>query len=429
LKFSFINLLDIEVGTGRFVCIQTPSCSAVEFKLKRLGMNSRISVLTGTTLIWLASFAGFDAALAQTWTHSSAPNQNWEAIASSANGRNLVAAVYGGGIYFSTNYGGTWFASSSPTLNWYSVASSADGSRMVAVPFNTIPYTSTDSGATWFTNTAFGNDWHWVASTADGLRLFGAGYVGSLATSTNGGASWTRLTNAPATYWGCVAASADGSHLIAMINNFPTDTIYTSTNSGSTWATNNSPNQPWKGVASSADGTTLAAIWGGSSAFISTNAGGLWSSNYFSGGMDFVSVAMSASGSTIVAAATSISSGAIFTSTNSGMNWNSNGLSQLGSWKAVASSADGNRLVAASYGGGIWTSQRPPKPQLNIANVNGQAKLSWTVPSTNFVAQESTNLISWTDLTNTATLNLTNLQNELFLPLNKGSAFHRLKEL
>ena len=38
-------------------------------------------------------------ASAQTWTQTSAPGTNWIAIASSADGTKLVAAVYGAGIY------------------------------------------------------------------------------------------------------------------------------------------------------------------------------------------------------------------------------------------------------------------------------------------------------------------------------------------
>ena len=39
--------------------------------------------------------------------------------------------------------------------------------------------------------------------------------------------------------------------------------------------------------------------------------------------------------------------------------------------------------------------------------------LSWVVPSTKYVLQQSFDLISWTTVTNTPVLNLTNLQNEV----------------
>ena len=42
-----------------------------------------------------------NAALAQTWTQTSAPITNWTAVASSADGTKLVAGVYNGQIYTS----------------------------------------------------------------------------------------------------------------------------------------------------------------------------------------------------------------------------------------------------------------------------------------------------------------------------------------
>ena len=53
--------------------------------------------------------------------------------------------------------------------------------------------------------------------------------------------------------------------------------------------------------------------------------------------------------------------------------------------------------------------------------------VSWIVPSTNFVLQQSPDLSSWTDVTDTPALNLTNLQNEVVLSPTNGSGFYRLK--
>jgi hypothetical protein len=96
-------------------------------------------------------------------------------------------------------------------------------------------------------------------------------------------------------------------------------------------------------------------------------------------------------------------------------------------WQAVASSADGNRLVAVAWNGGIWISQTTPAPSLNLAPANGNLALSWIVPSTNFVMQQSADLTSWTDVTNPPTLNLTNLQDEVILSPTNSSGFYRLK--
>jgi hypothetical protein len=64
---------------------------------------------------------------------------------------------------------------------------------------------------------------------------------------------------------------------------------------------------------------------------------------------------------------------------------------------------------------------------LNLTPANGNLKFSWIVPSTNFVMQQSSDLGSWTDMTNAPALNLTNLQNEVILSPIGSSGFYRLK--
>ena len=93
----------------------------------------------------------------------------------------------------------------------------------------------------------------------------------------------------------------------------------------------------------------------------------------------------------------------------------------------MAISADGNELVAASSGGGIWIAQRLPAPQLNISFASTNVQISWTVPSTDFVLQQSADLVSWTNVTNPPVLNLTNLQNQVILNPSGSNSFYRLK--
>jgi hypothetical protein len=140
---------------------------------------------------------------------------------------------------------------------------------------------------------------------------------------------------------------------------------------------------------------------------------------------------MSADGTRVVAVnwangnIASVSS--IYTSTNSGATWQTNNAPNQ-TWQSVISSADGGKLVAAvGYGGGIYTSQTTPSPRLNLTPATTNLTLAWTVPSTNFVMQQSADLTSWTDATNPPILNLTNLQNEVTLPMPAGSGFYRLK--
>jgi hypothetical protein len=63
---------------------------------------------------------------------------------------------------------------------------------------------------------------------------------------------------------------------------------------------------------------------------------------------------------------------------------------------------------------------------LNVLPAGSNLAISWLIPSTNFVVQQSSDLISWVDLTNTPTLNLTNLNNELIISPTNSSGFYRL---
>jgi hypothetical protein len=77
--------------------------------------------------------------------------------------------------------------------------------------------------------------------------------------------------------------------------------------------------------------------------------------------------------------------------------------------------------------GGIYTLQTTPAPQLNLAPSGSNLNVSWIIPSTNFVLQQTADLVSWADLTNAPTLNFTNLQNEIILSPTGSSGFYRLK--
>jgi hypothetical protein len=176
--------------------------------------------------------------------------------------------------------------------------------------------------------------------------------------------------------------------------------VYTSPDSGATWTSNSLPAGQWTSIASSADGSKLVA------AACSSNI------NYGDG------------------------NGSIYISTNSGTTWTLNATGQR--WGFVASSADGSKLVALIGGGvsqgmievpygGIYTSQTTPSPRLNLTPATTNLTLAWTVPSTNFVMQQSADLTSWTNMTNPPILNLTNLQNEVTLSPSNRSGFYRLK--
>lgn len=221
------------------------------------------------------------------WSVTSAPGTNWVSVASSADGTKLVAAAGNwynayidgiartvpGLIYISTNSGISWTATSAPCTNWQAVASSADGTKLAAAVTGVIDvngagyetdgliYTSTNAGAIWTAATAPALGWTSIASSADGGKLIAASYIGSqLYRSTDLGAIWT--TNSAPENWTCIASSANGDRLVGVANLIEyggSCQIYTSTNSGTNWIDSDAPNLDFRSVAYSADGTKLVA--------------------------------------------------------------------------------------------------------------------------------------------------------------------------
>jgi len=371
-------------------------------------------------------FTAVNSTSAQTWTQTSAPNDLWASIASSADGTTLVAITMVNKIYVSTNSGTAWTQTSAPTNIWQSVALSADGTKLIAAAYDCPIFTSSDSGITWATNSMPATNWYSVTCSADGTRLV-ANNGSSIYMSTNSGATWFS-NNVPSKYGTRfpILMAANGTKLFAYSSY--DGVIYSTTDWGITWVTNNTPFSGWSIFASSANGTKLVAIALGSppygAIYTSTNSGASW---HLDNAMakSWNSIVSSADGTRLVAN----NGSSIYMSTNSGATWISNGVPKTGEgMNLIATSADGNKLVlVADKGGGIWTCQLTLSPQLNLTPTGDNFVLSWVVPSTNFVLQHSSNLGSWTDVTNKPALNLTNLQNEVMLSPKGSSGFYRLK--
>ena len=406
-----------------------------------------------TAFLMIALFAGTQFLAAQTWTKTLAPTNDWQCIASSADGSRLVAGDDPGPLYLSTNSGTTWTPTIVSNAYWFSVASSADGTKWVAVAppnLDEYPggiYLSTNSGCTWVSNSLSGATMYWgaVASSADGHTLAvaaptsasGSFSLGVIFSSTNSGTTWASNNMTDVTG---VTMSADGTKMIAVGSQ-----VWLSTNSGVTWAPDTAApaigswNSPSQCIASSADGNKLVlcvlpSLFSSDPCliYVSTNFGDTWNlAPTPAGRWNFV--ASSADGNTLLASPVFTQAGFICLSTNSGATWSTNN-SPLQDWGALASSADGGKLVAAAAAdvnddvnsGIIYTSQSIQPPLVNLAPANGNLMLSWLVPSTNFVLEQSPDLMNWLEVTNTPVLNLNNLQDEVVFSPTNHTGFYRL---
>jgi hypothetical protein len=225
------------------------------------------------------------------WTQSDAPNENWTAVVSSADGKKAAAAC-GTGIYISTNFGLNWTRTSALNRDWISIASSSDGKTIVAgtvewsgaIAAGSI-YRSSDYGLTWTLTSAPDRVWHSVASSSDGSRMVAMGRMNTLDFNTirsadgvyvsiDSGSHW-ELTSAPIeVYWGSVACSTDGKTMVASLRQTfvngesGSGEVFASRDSGTTWwELTSAPRQPaiapqyrgvyWGPVAVSADGSRV----------------------------------------------------------------------------------------------------------------------------------------------------------------------------
>lgn len=318
-----------------------------------------------------AAGAGGGGSCFGTWTPRDSVRA-WYDVAMSADGTKLIASAgaAAGKVYTSTDSGVIWTERDLGTVTGtFAVAISGDGSTLAAGIYNEYIYTSTNGGANWTQQTNSGMEpWNDLAISEDGSILAAAvatnGTEG-IHVSTDSGVNWT--AGAPAHDWTRVAASSDGTKLIAgtWSNAAPP---YISTNTGSSWSqlTALPSSQDWGGVASSGDGTTLAAAcsaaWNDPTCNleISTDSGTIWT-DAVAGPARWRSLDMSDDGTVIMGVASDNANsfpGSIFVSTDSGATWNAAG--PLAMYRGIALSANGTKAVAVAENGNIYTSECMP---------------------------------------------------------------------
>ena len=251
---------------------------------------------------------------------------------------------------FSSYSNSYWTASSQKSDYWQSVAMSADGGKIVASTL--AKYIFMYSGGYWSSLPSNLPGAAGVAMSADGYQVVAVvgGSSGSIYLYTNSASAWVQPVGAPTGSFEAVASSADGSHLVAGSTNLVSGVIYVSTNYGATW-TPTASGQRWVSVATSASGTKMVAAAYGNYIYYSTNSGASWTPNTF-GSASWTAVASSADGSRLAAAN---GSGYIYTSTDSGVTWSQSG-APAANWSSLTSSADGEKLAATIGGGGIYFS-------------------------------------------------------------------------
>jgi hypothetical protein len=297
---------------------------------------------------------------------------------------------------------------------------SADGAKIIAClsvqtnsAWQSSVFLSTNYGAAWTQMdlpVMTGFPPYKVACSADGSKLLAAVNGGSVYFSTNIGASW-QTSSVPKMNWVSLASSANGARMVGAVSG---GSVLLSTNYGAAWKFSNLPNQVWASVCISADGNWIGAV--GTNTYISSDAGRP---------LDYEQIQPGRY--RLFSHRDELDHPQVYTSTDGGVTWLTN-LSSLPSALeyGVAASADFSELVAD--GGGIWAGRVAPSPHLNIQSRDSAVAISWLIPSTNFVLQQSADLSnpSWTSVPLSPTLNFTNLHQEITVPATTSNAFFRL---
>lgn len=271
--------------------------------------------------------------------------RNWNSVAVSADGSNLLATVEGGRLYQSRNSGLTWIPRES-VRGWKDVAASANGMRLIAAGDNKI-YLSGDFGTNWssvFTNAV--GTLTAVTSSGSGEMISAVSDGGFVSISRDHGASWSLSETNVNRSWRDVASSDDGARLVAVVWS---GKIYTSEDSGANWLAQES-NRLWSGVASSGDGARLVASEHNGNIFTSVDHGTNWTARL--GPKPWQAVGSSADGRYLVAVE---SGGKVYSSSDFGTNW----LAWQGDrdWSGLSSTSDGRKIIAVATGDKIYIGQ------------------------------------------------------------------------
>ena len=294
--FSFSPVVTNLLGTNFFgIGATIPKSSGFNTLPAQLPILTNIGT-TGTNiiLVWASTVSGVGIVISNVLSVQAVtagnPAQTWSAVAASADGSCLVAAINGGLLYRSTNFGATWSTNSgliavystmnsgvswtnttnsvsSPNRYWSALASSADGTKLVATVANGGIFTSSDSGTTWVSNNV-----PWQVLDGEDFPPTNDFTATNYSTWAASGVIWTS-NSVPPQDWSAVYSSPDGNTLVALARD---GWSFKSTNGGATWVGLSTPYDFWQSVASSADGGKLLAASQGGYVYLSTNAGTSW---------------------------------------------------------------------------------------------------------------------------------------------------------
>lgn len=298
-------------------------------------------------------------------------------MVSSSDGAKLAAASYNGYIYASNDTGVTWVPLTNAGLrNWSSIASSANGTKLVAGEYSGYIYTSNDGGLTWKLQANSPNKTCYkLVCDANCTNMAAACGTSGIFTSNDSGASWTHRTSGISgiSVYGSLTCDSNTCTNIVAADSSPNFYIYVSSNGGQSWTPHNIGNSLyWLSAASSSDGSKVVLGSSGyngggnyetGSVWTSSNSGSSWSNRIAAqsvGGtptVGYVEFASSSDGKKMVMATTDYVN--VYTSSNSGSSWvRQSNFSTIASAASSFLACDSNctKIVLAVSSSFIYTS-------------------------------------------------------------------------
>jgi len=200
---------------------------------------------------------------------TTAPIAKWYSIASDATGKYLLASVYEGSIYKSTDFGWTWSITAATVgLDWRGVCSNGNFKYVFACkssgPDDGTIYRSTDYAQTWSKATVDLAHWNSITTISNGQYVASCSLANANAVSSDYGKTWSATTLDGKMNWASITSSQSGQYVAcAGLTNAG---IYISTNYGvGAWTLSDAPSSSWAEIAMSSSGKYIygAVVNGG----------------------------------------------------------------------------------------------------------------------------------------------------------------------
>ncbi len=282
----------------------------------------------------LSNFRGYTIAYAP-----SVPRL-WNSIDISSTGQYQTGVVYGGLIYYSSNYGVNWIEiSTMADNNFISVSMSDSGQYQTAL--SNVIFISTNFGATWTQN--FSTESHiCVEVTNTGQNQIRASQSNYLQLSTDYGSNWSAIVASGVESWSGAIMTDDKQIMIGSTGG----SIYRSTDYGANFS-EIATGYNYYSLRSSSTMLYVLALVNGGYMRRSTDYGANWTDLTSAGSRIWRSADISSTGQYQTAADNHY----IYRSADYGVNWTQITAAGDRDWRGLAVSGTGQYQTAAAYSG------------------------------------------------------------------------------